>query len=160
MASHEATEIPSTHREEPEEQDEAFMTPPRGSEASTSTGKASIHAGSRKKHFEHEAEYALEEGIEAATGRAFQSNTSLATDDAHASNGGRILRSSLDGQEDVAEGQDLEAQEGEHTESGEGKKRKPVELQDQTNLLPVKQVIVVFAGLSAALFCSLLDQTM
>lgn len=33
-------------------------------------------------------------------------------------------------------------------------------LQDQTNLLPMKQVIIVFVGLSCALFCSLLDQTM
>ncbi|KAJ5606312.1 hypothetical protein N7510_009093 [Penicillium lagena] len=32
-------------------------------------------------------------------------------------------------------------------------------LQDQTNLLPMKQLLVVFAGLSCALFCSLLDQT-
>ncbi|TIC56589.1 MFS general substrate transporter [Wallemia mellicola] len=32
-------------------------------------------------------------------------------------------------------------------------------LDDQTNLLPTKQVILVFLGLSAALFCSLLDQT-
>ncbi|WRT64234.1 uncharacterized protein IL334_001163 [Kwoniella shivajii] len=38
-------------------------------------------------------------------------------------------------------------------------KKKEVELQDQTNLLPVKQVIAVFAGLTCALFCSLLDQT-
>jgi hypothetical protein len=34
------------------------------------------------------------------------------------------------------------------------------QLQDQTNLLPVKQVIFVFIGLTCALFCSLLDQTM
>ena len=34
------------------------------------------------------------------------------------------------------------------------------DLQDQTNLLPVKQVIFVFLGLTCALFCSLLDQTM
>ncbi|KAJ4389868.1 hypothetical protein N0V93_007340 [Gnomoniopsis smithogilvyi] len=33
-------------------------------------------------------------------------------------------------------------------------------LQDQTNLLPFKQVIVIFMGLSCALFCSLLDQTL
>jgi hypothetical protein len=41
-------------------------------------------------------------------------------------------------------------------------KRKDAEaqLQDQTNLLPVKQVIFVFIGLTCALFCSLLDQTM
>ena len=34
------------------------------------------------------------------------------------------------------------------------------ELQDQTNLLPIKQVIFVFLGLTCALLCSLLDQTM
>jgi hypothetical protein len=33
-------------------------------------------------------------------------------------------------------------------------------LQDQTNLLPTKQVLMVFIGLTAAIFCSLLDQTM
>ncbi|BEJ12702.1 hypothetical protein CspHIS471_0211620 [Cutaneotrichosporon sp. HIS471] len=33
------------------------------------------------------------------------------------------------------------------------------ELQDQTNLLPVRQVIVIFMGLNCALFCSLLEQT-
>lgn len=33
-------------------------------------------------------------------------------------------------------------------------------LQDQTNILPMKQLILVFVGLSCALFCSLLDQTM
>jgi hypothetical protein len=38
--------------------------------------------------------------------------------------------------------------------------KKPPELQDQTNLLPVKQVILVFVGLTCALFCSLIDQTM
>ncbi|KAJ5651367.1 uncharacterized protein N7484_005090 [Penicillium longicatenatum] len=32
-------------------------------------------------------------------------------------------------------------------------------LQDQTNLLPVKQLLIVFVGLSCALFCALLDQT-
>jgi hypothetical protein len=57
---------------------------------------------------------------------------------------------------------DLEARGGpgevEEDEETEGKK-KP-ELQDQTNLLPVRQVIFVFAGLSSALFVSLLDQTM
>ena len=44
-------------------------------------------------------------------------------------------------------------------EEKEGKKDK-FELQDQTNLLPFKQLVLVFVGLSAALFCSLLDQTM
>lgn len=39
-------------------------------------------------------------------------------------------------------------------------KKLEFELVDQTNLLPVKQVIVIFCGLNCALFCSLLDQTM
>ncbi len=42
----------------------------------------------------------------------------------------------------------------------EASKSKEPEIMDQTNLLPIRQVIVVFAGLSAALFCCLLDQTM
>jgi hypothetical protein len=64
--------------------------------------------------------------------------------------------------EDVGEGggngekgTDVEAQE-----EGQPGRRKKLELQDQTNLLPARQVIIVFAGLSMALFCSLLDQTM
>jgi len=39
-------------------------------------------------------------------------------------------------------------------------KRKELELQDQTNMLPAKQVILVCIGLSCSLFCSTLDQTM
>jgi hypothetical protein len=56
---------------------------------------------------------------------------------------------------DAGEGKDIEGQ----VEGKEGK-RKKLELQDQTNLLPVRQVLGVFVGLSVALFCSLLDQTM
>jgi Na+/melibiose symporter-like transporter len=40
-----------------------------------------------------------------------------------------------------------------------GEKKNKYELQDQTNLLPVRQVIVIFMGLNCALFCSLLEQT-
>ena len=36
----------------------------------------------------------------------------------------------------------------------------PHGLTDQTNFLPTKQVIMVFLGLSVALACSFLDQTM
>lgn len=36
----------------------------------------------------------------------------------------------------------------------------PEELEDQTNFLPTRQVIMVFLGLSIALACSMLDQTM
>lgn len=56
--------------------------------------------------------------------------------------------------------------EEQHTEAnatstnGPGGKKEAPKLQDQTNLLPVKQVILVFVGLTCALFCSLIDQTM
>ena len=36
----------------------------------------------------------------------------------------------------------------------------PEGLEDQTNFLPTRQVILVFLGLSIALACSMLDQTM
>ena len=32
-------------------------------------------------------------------------------------------------------------------------------LQDQTNLLPVKQILIIFSGLSMAMICAMLDQT-
>ena len=35
-----------------------------------------------------------------------------------------------------------------------------VELQDQTNFLPFRQLLLVFAGLSMAMGCPMLDQTM
>ncbi|KAJ5223824.1 hypothetical protein N7468_008366 [Penicillium chermesinum] len=54
-----------------------------------------------------------------------------------------------------------------HSEPGQLEAQSPpaepvnerTQLQDQTNLLPFKQVLVVFVGLSCALFCALLDQT-
>lgn len=52
----------------------------------------------------------------------------------------------------------VESQPGEN--DGKKKGKKEVELQDQTNLLPVRQLIFVFIGLTCAIFCSLLDQTM
>lgn len=158
MASHEATEIPQTHQEEAEEPEEATLISQRDSAASSNPGGLkTTQEESRAKRIEHEAEYALEEGIEAATGRGFQTSASLDTNDAQAATG---EQSSMDGRDNGAQDQDLEAQDGQQTPPGKGKGRKEVELQDQTNLLPVRQVIVVFAGLSAALFCSLLDQTM
>jgi hypothetical protein len=53
----------------------------------------------------------------------------------------------------------LESRESPDGESPSGA-RTVVQLQDQTNLLPVKQVVFVFLGLSCALFVSQLDQTM
>lgn len=152
MASHEATEIPHTHHEDSEEADDGSdLGPPHS---------LSQHGRVRQtepvvKLFEHEAEYALEEGIEAATGRGLQSRPSLEEEQAEG-NGSLAKRNSGEGSHDL---HDLEAQD-ERNPSEKRKGRKEVELQDQTNLLPVRQVIVVFAGLSSALFCSLLDQTM
>ncbi|KAL7424758.1 hypothetical protein Q5752_000442 [Cryptotrichosporon argae] len=48
--------------------------------------------------------------------------------------------------------------EGEREGAG-ANSNKEVQLQDQTNLLPTRQVILVFVGLTCALFCSLIDQT-
>jgi hypothetical protein len=56
-----------------------------------------------------------------------------------------------------------ERHEESRVESGAGKEegaKGGVVLQDQTNLLPVRQIIFVFVGLTCAVFCSLLDQTM
>ena len=54
-----------------------------------------------------------------------------------------------------------EAMENAGEVGGKKKKtKKEVALQDQTHLLPLKQVLLVFVGLSVAIFCSLLDQTM
>jgi hypothetical protein len=50
--------------------------------------------------------------------------------------------------------------EGKDQDRGQAKDKDKYELEDQTNLLPVRQVIVIFMGLNCALFCSLLDQTM
>jgi len=47
-----------------------------------------------------------------------------------------------------------------NTASETPSKREGTGLQDQTNLLPARQIILVFLGLSCALFVSLLDQTM
>lgn len=150
MASHEATEIPHTHDEDTEEAD---------SESDPKAHHSQRHGRARKgepltKRVEHEAEDALEEGIEAATGRRFESSPSLTEEEAEG-DGSAVRRQSGQASHDL---HDLEAQDEENS-SGGRKSRKEVELQDQTNLLPVRQVIVVFAGLSAALFVSLLDQT-
>ncbi|WWD17805.1 hypothetical protein CI109_102247 [Kwoniella shandongensis] len=56
-------------------------------------------------------------------------------------------------------GNDEEAKIDGKSKSSRWGKKKEVELQDQTNLLPVRQVVLVFCGLTCALFCSLLDQT-
>jgi hypothetical protein len=70
----------------------------------------------------------------------------------------------LDTHDETHEETSSDRHEESRVEGGEGagdkeKKKAPV-LQDQTNLLPVKQVIFVFLGLNCAVFCSLLDQTM
>ena len=47
-----------------------------------------------------------------------------------------------------------------HIDKGEPETSAPEGLEDQTNFLPTKQVIMVFLGLSIALACAMLDQTM
>lgn len=76
-------------------------------------------------------------------------------DQEHLEQSHKTLRSEKGKEDNREQGKDEEAEI-------EGKKsgKKKFELQDQTNLLPTKQVIFVFVGLTCALFCSLLDQTM
>ncbi|WVF70528.1 hypothetical protein IAT40_005319 [Kwoniella sp. CBS 6097] len=64
-----------------------------------------------------------------------------------------------DGDEPEGDGRPTDEEKIIDGKQSKGRKKKEVELQDQTNLLPAKQVILVFVGLTAALFCSLLDQT-
>jgi hypothetical protein len=152
MVSHEATEIPHTHHEDSEEAGS-------GSDLESMHSKAEQRRARQEeptiKRLEHEVEYALEESVEAATGRGMASRPSLDKEDAE----GTTALDKRSSGDDSHEDHDLEAQDAENP-SGKKKGRKEVELQDQTNLLPVRQVIVVFMGLSAALFVSLLDQTM
>lgn len=54
----------------------------------------------------------------------------------------------------------VDEEAGPGAEEQRPKEKKKFELQDQTNLLPVKQIMLIFMGLNCALFCSLLDQTM
>lgn len=66
-----------------------------------------------------------------------------------------------DGERTAHEEESEEEHAGEvGSDSDDKKKKGKFELTDQTNLLPVKQVMLIFAGLNCALFCSLLDQTM
>ncbi|PSR76213.1 major facilitator superfamily domain-containing protein [Coniella lustricola] len=53
---------------------------------------------------------------------------------------------------------DGSGEDGDIAQTESDQKKKP-QLQDQTNLLPTKELIIVMFGLSCALFCSLLDQT-
>jgi hypothetical protein len=65
-----------------------------------------------------------------------------------------------DRKEEVGPAENLDLQSGESQDSSIPPPDASRQLQDQTNLLPVRQVIFVFLGLSCALFVSLLDQTM
>lgn len=74
----------------------------------------------------------------------------------HSEQSHRSLRSGERKEDNREQGKDEEAK----IEGKKSGQKKKFELQDQTNLLPTKQVIFVFVGLTCALFCSLLDQTM
>ncbi|OJJ45121.1 hypothetical protein ASPZODRAFT_18031 [Penicilliopsis zonata CBS 506.65] len=67
-----------------------------------------------------------------------------------------IQQDSNDGNENQISTETLNEESKDEQNSDENSNKK---LQDQTNLLPVKQLLIVFTGLSCALFCSLLDQT-
>ncbi|KAJ9099214.1 hypothetical protein QFC21_004094 [Naganishia friedmannii] len=164
MASHEAAEVPHTHHEESEDVDDVMTTTPESSSRpsipSAISQSRKVHTPiSKLKHIEHDAEDAVEEAIEASTGQMLRSRRSSDTSNPQTLNGERGEQESSKDHVTQGADQDLEAQDGQIAEPGKGKKKKEIELQDQTNLLPVKQIIIVFAGLSAALFCSLLDQT-
>lgn len=62
-----------------------------------------------------------------------------------------------------ADGHEHDAPHGsERSQARRGKKGKEDEefvLQDQTNLLPAKQILIIFSGLSMAMICAMLDQT-
>ncbi|UOH80176.1 hypothetical protein LQV05_002825 [Cryptococcus neoformans] len=73
----------------------------------------------------------------------------------HSEQSHRSLRSEERKEDNREQGKDEEAK----IEGKKSGQKKKFELQDQTNLLPTKQVIFVFVGLTCALFCSLLDQT-
>jgi hypothetical protein len=77
-------------------------------------------------------------------------NDRLDTHDEHSEHHDHLVRTGPGGDEETKIG----------AEEVSEKKPKAPELQDQTNLLPVRQVILVFVGLTCALFCSLIDQTM
>ena len=77
--------------------------------------------------------------------------------DEHPDDGGRLDTHDEETSSDRHEESKVEGNAGAGEEKG--KKKEPV-LQDQTNLLPAKQIWLVFVGLTCAVFCSLLDQTM
>jgi hypothetical protein len=114
--------------------------PPRLSRQSTNN---SIHAqNSLRRMATHETGQGIDEDHDG--------NDRLDTHDEHSEHHDHLVRTGPGGDEETKIG----------AEEVSEKKPKAPELQDQTNLLPVRQVILVFVGLTCALFCSLIDQTM
>ena len=115
--------------------------PPRLSRQSTNN---SIHAqNSLRRMATHETGHGIDEDHDG--------NNRLDTHDEHSEHHqDHLVRTGPGGDEETKIG----------AEEVSEKKPKAPELQDQTNLLPVRQVILVFVGLTCALFCSLIDQTM
>jgi len=114
--------------------------PPRLSRQSTNN---SIHAqNSLRRMATHETGHGIDEDHDG--------NDRLDTHDEHSEHHDHLVRTGPGGDEETKIG----------AEEVSEKKPKAPELQDQTNLLPVRQVILVFVGLTCALFCSLIDQTM
>jgi len=115
--------------------------PPRLSRQSTNN---SIHAqNSLRRMATHETGHGIDEDQDG--------NDRLDTHDEHSEHHhDHLVRTGPGGDEETKIG----------AEEVSEKKPKAPKLQDQTNLLPVRQVILVFVGLTCALFCSLIDQTM
>jgi hypothetical protein len=65
-----------------------------------------------------------------------------------------------DGRLNTHQEEETRTEEHEESKTGLHGGKKEIVLQDQTNLLPARQVVFVFVGLTCAIFCSLLDQTM
>lgn len=118
-----------------------------GAERTKDTGRVA-----HDPHHEHEDEDASDHSDEHhAQLHVLPPNTERPVSD-----GGSASKENMgEGESNEEKAADVEAQE-----EGQPGRRKKLVLQDQTNLLPARQVIIVFAGLSMALFCSLLDQTM
>jgi len=114
--------------------------PPRLTRQSTNN---SFHAqNSLRRMATHETGHGIDEDHDG--------NDRLDTHDEHSENHDHLVPTGPGGDEETRIG----------AEEISEKKPKAPELQDQTNLLPVRQVILVFLGLTCALFCSLIDQTM
>jgi hypothetical protein len=166
MASHETTEM---HRGDTDDDD--------GDDEDDEDGEERERERKRREHG-NIVEEAAEEMVEAATGtrgmRSSGRRMDEDEDEEEAEEQGSVRTVADRTPRQVEEGIVSGGGDGDRAAGAEGSTDeqhqprkddggdagKDAGIMDQTNLLPVRQIIVVFAGLSAALFCSLLDQTM